>query len=283
MLKDNIRTKNIIENLRKEIKEKNKIIEDYKNNNIYYFKNNIDEQIIREHNENKLIIENLKKEIYSKSKIIEDNKIKAQNNTDKYLIEKLKQEICSKNYTIMDYKKQLDKLIIEDNNNKKIINDLNNEIYNKDQIINDYNSNLMNGNDNVFVFYDVQNNNNNQDKKVLNRNIETIKETYIKEINKYKEIIKQKETEIIRIKQSGNNVNELQKIIEKLKKENSQLFLKAQDYDNLQAEIEFLYKRGGNYSFKEINRTTLKLAYDSLIEENKKLKEQIMQLQNIHY
>ena len=46
----------------------------------------------------------------------------------------------------------------------------------------------MNANDNVFVFYDVQNNNNNQDKKVLNRNIETIKETYIKEINKYKEI-----------------------------------------------------------------------------------------------
>ena len=44
----------------------------------------------------------------------------------------------------------------------------------------------MNANDNIFVFYDVQNNNNNQDKKVLNRNIETIKETYIKEINKYK-------------------------------------------------------------------------------------------------
>ena len=68
-----------------------------------------------------------------------------------------------------------------------------------------------------------------------------------------------------------------------LKKKIVNFFLKAQDYDNLQAEIEFLYKRGGNYSFKEINRTTLKLAYDSLIEENKKLKEQIMQLQNIHY
>ena len=75
----------------------------------------------------------------------------------------------------------------------------------------------------------------------------------------------------------------MQRIINELKKENSELFLKLKDYNALKEEIEYLYKRGGNYSFKETNKTSLKLAYDSLIEENKILKERIMQLENKRY
>ena len=71
----------------------------------------------------------------------------------------------------------------------------------------------------------------------------------------------------------------MQRIINELKKENNQLRIRAEDYDCLKKEIEELYKRGGNFSFKETNKTTLKLAYDALIEENKQLKEKIMKMQ----
>ena len=180
----------------------------------------------------------------------------------------------------MDYKSKLDKLISEDNNNKRTINNLKNGIISKEKIINDYNTQILNENrknDNVLVLFD------NQEKEVLLRNIKTLKETHYKEICKYKELIRQKETEIIRIqanyKQNGNTIYELQMIINELKKENNQLRLKLKDYDGLKEEIEYLYKRGGNYSFKETNKTTLKLAYDALIEENKQLKEKIIKLQ----
>ena len=66
--------------------------------------------------------------------------------------------------------------------------------------------------------------------------------------------------------------------VAELKKENNQLRMKVRDYDGLKEQIEDLYKRGGNYSFKETNKTTLKLAYDALVEENKQLKEQIIKL-----
>ena len=135
-------------------------------------------------------------------------------------------------------------------------------------------------------------NKSNQEKQTLLHNIEIIKETHIKEINKYKEIIKEKETEIIRIinsnnrnrqKKNSDEIYELQMIINELREENKKLYIKLKDYDKLKDEIEYLYKRGGNYSFKETNKTTLKIAYDALVKENKQLKEQIYNMQNNHY
>ena len=144
------------------------------------------------------------------------------------------------------------------------------------------------------MVYDTQNKNN-QEKQSYLRNIETIKETHIKEINRYKEILKQKETEITRIKNeydkkystrskstccthNGDDIIcELQRIINDLKKEIKQLYMKLKDYDSLKAEIEKLYKRG-NFTFKEVNSSTLKLSYEQLIEENRQLKEKIDKL-----
>ena len=128
----------------------------------------------------------------------------------------------------------------------------------------------------------------------INQNIETEKdiELLYQEIDKYKEIIRQKEKEIIRIRQeSCNNYNinynnqsiaELQRIIKELRMENCRLKEQVIDYDNLKAEIEFIYKRGGNYSFKETNKTSLKLAYDALVEENKQLKQKINKIEKDH-
>ena len=199
------------------------------------------------------------------------------------MIEQLKIEITAKDKIIREYKAKIEKLNAEDSNNKRIINNLKNGLLSKEKIINDYSNQILNESrksDNVIHF-------DSQEREKLLRNIEILKETQIKEINKYKEIIKQKETEIIRIQtiynQNGINVYELQRIINELKKENSELNLKLKDYNALKEEIENMYKRGGNYSFKETNKTSLKLAYDSLIEENKILRERIMQYENNRY
>ena len=97
--------------------------------------------------------------------------------------------------------------------------------------------------------------------------------------------------EIIRIQKEFNNtynyncnnqnIAELQRIIKELREENCRLKEQIIDYDNLKAEIEFIYKRGGNYTFKETNKTSLKLAYDALVEENNILKQKINKLEKI--
>ena len=121
--------------------------------------------------------------------------------------------------------------------------------------------------------------------KINEKNIELL----YQEIKRYKEIIKQKEMEIIRIQKEFNNtynyncnnqnIAELQRIIKELREENCRLKEQIIDYDNLKAEIEFIYKRGGNYTFKETNKTSLKLAYDALVEENTNLKQKINKLE----
>jgi len=265
------------------------------------------ELITKENNENKKVIENLRKEIQTKTKLLEENNKYKQCTCDKALIEKLRKEINSKNSLINDYKTKLD--------------NLKNELISKDKIINDYKKNNYLTNyhprNNNFIVFDSQSRNcnsyskyaininssnpsnssnnskycynysrinqNNQDQSKINeKNIELL----YQEINKYKEIIKQKEIEIIRIqKESNNNYNiniggnqsiaELQRIIKELRLENCRLKEQIIDYDNLKAEIEFIYKRGGNYTFKETNKTSLKLAYDALVEENNQLKQKI--------
>ena len=265
------------------------------------------ELITKENNENKKVIENLRKEIQTKTKLLEENNKYKQCTCDKALIEELRKEINSKNSIINDYKTKLD--------------NLKNELISKDKIINDYKKNNYLTNyhprNNNFIVFDSQsrncnsyskyaininssnpsnssnnskycynysriNQNNQEQSKINEKNIELL----YQEINKYKEIIKQKEIEIIRIqKESNNNYNiniggnqsiaELQRIIKELRLENCRLKEQIIDYDNLKAEIEFIYKRGGNYTFKETNKTSLKLAYDALVEENNQLKQKI--------
>ena len=317
--RENIRNKNTIDNLRKEISDKNKIIEQNKkdnyNNNrnyspIYSNRTNSsnkyisdirqkNEMITKENNENKRVIETLRREIQTKTKLLEENNKYKQCTCDKSLIERLRQEIKSKEYIINDYKNKLANLKDEISSKEKIISE-----YKK----NKYTSNYPQRNNNVLIL-DTQNRSNNSygkyttnssdnnsgykfcyNYKRINQNNENEKnvESLHQEINKYKEIIRQKDTEIIKIKKECNvynnncckcNVRELERIINALKLENKQLKDQIIDYDNLKAEIEFIYKRGGNYSFKETNKTSLKLAYDALVEENKQLKIKISKIE----
>ena len=322
--RENTRNKNTIDNLRKEITDKNKIIEDNKkqNNNYSPIYNNTrsntsqyqtsynnnryisdikqkNELITKENNENKKVIENLRKEIETKTKQLEENNKYRQCTCDKTKIEKLKKEINIKNNTINDYRIKLDNLQKELSSKDKIITDYKNSYYMKTSPRN-----------NNFIIFDEQNRNkNNSYGKNYNNNNSTSNYCYnyrriyqikekedennieilYKEINKYKEIISEKEREIIRIKNESNNrcniycenqsIAELQRIIKELKCENNKLKEELIDYDNLRAEIEFIYKRGGNYSFKETNKTSLKLAYDALVEENRQLKQKINKIE----
>jgi len=323
--RENTRNKNTIDNLRKEITDKNKIIEDNKkqNNNYSPIYNNTrsntsqyqtsynnnryisdikqkNELITKENNENKKVIENLRKEIETKTKQLEENNKYRQCTCDKTKIEKLKKEINIKNNTINDYRLKLDNLQKELSSKDKILTDYKNSYYMKTS---PRNNNFIifdeqNRNKNNSYGKNYNNNNNSTNNYCYNyRRIYQIKEKedennieiLYKEINKYKEIIREKEREIIRIKNESNNrcniycenqsIAELQRIIKELKCENNKLKEELIDYDNLRAEIEFIYKRGGNYSFKETNKTSLKLAYDALVEENRQLKQKINKIE----
>ena len=301
--RENNRNKNTIDNLRKEISEKNKIIEQNKKNNnnnyspIYIRQKN--EMITKENNENKRVIETLRKEIQTKTKLLEENNKYKQCTCDKSLIERLRQEIKSKEYIINDYKNKLESLKTDISSKEKIISD-----YKKSKYTSNYssrNNNVLildtqNRSNNSYGKYTNNSNENNQGYKFvynykrINQNNENEKniENLNQEINKYKEIIRQKDSEIIKIKKECNvynnnnckcNIAELQRIINALKIENNKLKEEIIDYDNLKAEIEFIYKRGGNYSFKETNKTSLKLAYDALVEENKQLRFKINKIE----
>ena len=263
------------------------------------------EEITKENNENKKIIENLRKEIQTKTRLLEENNKYKQCTCDKVLIEKLRKEISLKNNTINDYKTKLDNLKAELASKDKMLSDSKK---------NKYLSNYSPRNNNFIVFdsqtrssnsctkyssnYNSSNSSNNKNRfcynysrinqeqnKISEKNIELL----YQEIDKYKEIIKQKEIEIIRIQKESNNncfinyenqsIAELQRIIKELRIENCRLKEQIIDYDNLKAEIEFIYKRGGNYTFKETNKTSLKLAYDALLEENNQLKQKINKIE----
>ena len=263
------------------------------------------ELITKENNENKKVIESLRKEIQTKTKLLEEKNKYKQCTCDKSLIEKLRKEITSKNSIISDYKSQIDKLKLELSSKERTITDYNKNKYSSNNYQTRNNNFIVidsqsRGNNNSFGKYYINNKMINPNDKCINnyskinQNIETEKdiELLYQEIDKYKEIIRQKEKEIIRIRQeSCNNYNinynnqsiaELQRIIKELRMENCRLKEQVIDYDNLKAEIEFIYKRGGNYSFKETNKTSLKLAYDALVEENKQLKQKINKIEKDH-
>ena len=264
--RENIRNKNTIDNLRKEISDKNKIIEQNKkdnyNNNrnyspIYSNRTNSsnkyisdirqkNEMITKENNENKRVIETLRREIQTKTKLLEENNKYKQCTCDKSLIDRLRQEIKSKEYIINDYKNKLANLKEEITSKEKIITE-----YKRNKYTLNYpqrNNNVLildtqNRSNNSYGKYTTNSNDNNSGYKFcynykrINQNNENEKNVEIlhQEINKYKEIIRQKETEIIKIKKECNvynnncckcNVRELERIINALKLENKQLKIK---------------------------------------------------------
>ena len=120
--------------------------------------------------------------------------------------------------------------------------------------------------------------------------IELIKEQYNKEIEKYKDIIYQKDIQINEInnKISNDKINldkilSLQKEISELKVENNKLYLNNKELENKEREnkkekesIVYLIK-------KDLNKEKIKDAYRILIKENEELKNNILKLKEYHH
>ena len=228
----------------------------------------------------------------------------VENESNKNLIINLKKEISSLNNIIKDYKSQLDVLLLKEQNAQGTINTLQNEILSKEYIINDNKiKNEQNVKDNLqnkIVINDLENKNKSltyninemkQKNEELINNLEIIKENNLKEMNKYEEIIKQKDIQIKRISQECNNSKqhlekmlELQRKITELKIENNKLFLKIQEYEKNKVENELLMAKKQNnllISFKD-KSDTIKDAYQDLIAENEQLKNNIITLRETH-
>ena len=279
--KENNENKNIINKLKHDIDmkkiemEQNKI--EYQNN-------------LKEYENNKNLVIQLKKEISTVNNTIIDykskiNEMEFKQNEAKSKIDNLQNELMSKDYIINDFKIKNEQIMAENSKNKNIIKDLenkNNSILNNFNMLkNDYNILKKNNDENI-----------RKNNELIN-NIEIIKETHIREINKYKEIIKQKELEIsslnkeyINSKQNLEKILELQRKLSELKIENNQLYLKLQDYDNIKHQYELMSNNQKNtdlnYSFKENSKDKIKSAYQSLIQENEQLKDNIIELRKYH-
>ena len=148
---------------------------------------------------------------------------------------------------------------------------------------NDYNILLKNNEENI------------KKNKELFKNIELMNEAHTQEINKYKEIIAQKEIEInsisqeyINSKQNLEKILELQRKISELKIENNQLYLKLQEYESKKSQNEIIFGNKSNlaFSFKDVvdvNKDKMKYAYQSMIVENEHLKDNIGELKKYHH
>ena len=125
--------------------------------------------------------------------------------------------------------------------------------------------------------------------KELVNEIKLINENHLKEISKYKELLKQKEIEIenikielINSKKSLETILELNKIITELKIENNQMLLKIQEYEKKKIDnYKFENQNILSFSFKEGNNK-IQSAYQSLVQENEKLKDNILKLRQYH-
>jgi len=282
IMKENNDNKNIIINLRKEIDMKNKIIKD---NQIKY------ENDMKENELNKDLITKLKKELSSVNNIIIEYKSKNEffeqkEKEDKNKINNLEKDLLSKEYVINDYKIKYEQIFGENAKNKNIINDLENKykilLNNYNILKNDYNILVKNNEENI------------RKNKELFKNIELMNEAHAKEINKYKEIIAQKEIEInsisqeyINSKQNLEKILELQRKISELKIENNKLYLKLQEYENKKSQNEIAFGNKSNLAFSfrniDVNKDKLKSAYQSITVENEKLKDNIGELKEYNH
>ena len=290
-----LNNKNIIDNIKQELESKKKLIDEY-NNKIKILQENKDkaEKEIKElknkneiiKTENNKIIEKLKEEINKKEM--------TEINSYKNMINKLKKENASLNNIVMDLKEKNEN---HENITKNYFNKLSNQeqkLEAKEYIINDYKAkyeqilkeNLINKNN----IKELEENN-----KTLLKNFDIIKnelekkenkEEYIKEINNYKEILRQKDCEInelnkniINNKITLDEIISLQKENSELKIENNQLNLIIKEFkekNNKKEPVVYLIS-------KDMDKEKIKNAYRTLIQENEELKNNIMKLKEYHH
>ena len=215
-------------------------------------------------------------------------------NSYKNMINKLKKENASLNNIVMDLKEKNEN---HENITKNYFNKLSNQeqkLEAKEYIINDYKAkyeqilkeNLINKNN----IKELEENN-----KTLLKNFDIIKnelekkenkEEYIKEINNYKEILRQKDCEInelnkniINNKITLDEIISLQKENSELKIENNQLNLIIKEFkekNNKKEPVVYLIS-------KDMDKEKIKNAYRTLIQENEELKNNIMKLKEYHH
>ena len=230
---------------------------------------------------NKLEISN-KKEIENES-----NKQKTEQNL-KIFQDELKRRII----VIEDLKKKNENFLNDINNNKSKISKLTEENNSLQDELIKLRKELDNSKrDNIKQ--KQENNNNKEEKSNLIKSIELLKQKNNLDLKSYEETIQRQVKEINDLSQSLANLNsinqqqtfELQKTketVEDLEKENEELYHRMQDYEEIKTELNLFKDReqsGGNFVFKEINKSKLKIEYENLLLENQQLKDKIKQLE----
>ena len=205
--------------------------------------------------------------------------IKIKENDDKELID-------TYSYKIKDLENELNTIKLKQNNednllnNKKLkINELELQLKENKNIIEEYKNKVnkinkeLNETKNILFNVNKEKENLLQQKedfqKYSENNILKEREILILNQNKEKLEIKNKELE--------RELALLKKMIQNLQKDNDILREKMNNYEEIKLELECLKNRGKNYNYIEINKTSLKKDYDKLIEENKQLRETLIQ------
>ena len=268
-------------------------------------------------NENDITIRNLQKEI-NQNKSVYNNEIKKLNTEKNDLNNKLEistkkekenettkqkneqnlkifqDELKRRILVIEDLKKKNEGFLNELNNNKSKFGKLSEENKKLNEELNKIKKELDNSKkDNIKQKEEYQTNK--EEKNNLIKSIELLKQKNTLDLKSYEETIQRQVKEINELNQNLlklNTVNQQQTIelqktketVEDLEKENEELYHRMQDYEEIKTELNLFKDReqsGGNFVFKEINKSKLKIEYENLLLENQQLKEKIKQLEQL--
>ena len=268
-------------------------------------------------NENDITIRNLQKEI-NQNKSVYNNEIKKLNTEKNDLNNKLEistkkekenettkqkneqnlkifqDELKRRILVIEDLKKKNEGFLNDLNNNKNKLGKLSEENKKLNEELNKIKKELDNSKkDNIKQKEEYQTNK--EEKNNLIKSIELLKQKNTLDLKSYEETIQRQVKEINELNQNLlklNTVNQQQTIelqktketVEDLEKENEELYHRMQDYEEIKTELNLFKDReqsGGNFVFKEINKSKLKIEYENLLLENQQLKEKIKQLEQL--
>ena len=209
--------------------------------------------------------------------------IKSNNNN---LLNNNQKTINNYSSKIKDLQNELDTVKLKNNNENNLINNKLSEINNLEYQLKE-SQNTIDNYKNKYI--NINNDLNEARSMVINLNKE--KEDLLRQQNEYKKneeniILKDREILILnqnkdiiekKNKEQERELTTLKKMIQNLKNDNESLRKRMNDYEEIKTELECLKNRGNNYNYIEINKTSLKQNYDKLLEENKKLKEELEQ------
>ena len=286
----------IIKELREAKDQSDSLITKYKNNidnlnikiNELELKNkNLNEDKEKKNNDFETEINNYKNKLSElKNDIsLKDSTIKKMNGEMQILkseLSNLKTNNDDYSNKIKDLENELNTTKIKQNNESDLlkekllkINDLEKQLKENKNIIDEYK--------NKYNLIDKEL----KDTKILISNLNKDKENLLKQNEEYKKNninINLKEKEILLLKDNNKKFEKknkdqerelalLKKMIQNLQKENETMREKTNNYEEIKMELDCLKNRGNNYSYIEINKSSLQQKYDKLFEENNQLKE----------